>query len=318
MSDSGEIAKSTLAGFVNDNVMRLSGSLAYSTIFSIGPFIILMVAVLGIFFGHDAIEGKVNGELSRFLGEVSAKQLENIIKNAATSGKSVAAITVGSLVLFLGATSIFSEIQNSINDIWGIKPKPKRNWLMLIQNRFLSFSVIVGFGFLLLVSLTVSAVIEDIGQKLQAFFPGIFSSALFVVNETVTFIITTFIFCVIYKVLPDALIKWRDVIAGAMLTAVLFMAGKSGISYYIARSNIASMFGATGSLIILVVWIYYSSLILYAGAEFTKAYALKRGAEIRPNEYSVTKKEVEIETGKASVQENENQDVVCRRVEKKP
>ncbi len=305
MKDVLEILKNTFSGFSDDKVTKLSGSLAYSTLFSIGPLLIVIIAVCGIFFGHDAVAGKMYNELVQFLGRNAAIELQEIIKNAAISGKNTIAITIGSIVLFLGATSVFSEIQDSINDIWGIKPKPKKNWLKMIQNRFLSFSVIVSFGFLLLVSLTISALIDGMGHKLQAQFPGMILGVFYVLNLVATLVIITLIFAVIFKVLPDAKIKWKDVIIGSLLTAVLFMLGKFAISYYIAKSNITTAFGAAGSVLILIVWVYYSSLILYLGAEFTKSYAVKYGSEILPSEYAVTTKQVEIETDKQSIQEKE-------------
>ena len=301
-----EILKNTFRGFSDDKVTKLSGSLAYSTLFSIGPLLIIIIAVCGIFFGRDAVEGKIYAQLVQFLGSNAAAELQQIVKNAAVSGKNTTAITIGSIVLFLGATSVFSEIQDSINDIWGIKPKPKKNWLKMIQNRFLSFSVIVSFGFLLLVSLSVSALIDGMGLKLQARFPGMILSVFYAVNLVATLLITTLIFAVIFKVLPDAKIKWKDVIVGSLLTGLLFMLGKFAISFYISKSSITTTFGAAGSVLILIVWVYYSSLILYLGAEFTKSYAVKYGSEILPSEYAVTTKLVEIETNKQSIREKEN------------
>ena len=305
MKDVLEILKNTFSGFSDDKVTKLSGSLAYSTLFSIGPLLIVVIAVCGIFFGQDAVEGKIYYELAQFLGRNAAIELQTIVKNAAISGKNTMAITIGSIVLFLGATSVFSEIQDSINGIWGIKPKPKKNWLKMIQNRFLSFSVIVSFGFLLLVSLTISAIIDGMGHKLQVQFPGMILGVFYVLNLVATLVIITLIFAVIFKVLPDAKIKWKDVTIGSLLTAVFFMLGKFAISYYIANSNVTTAFGATGSVLVLIVWVYYSSLILYLGAEFTKSYAIKYGSEILPSEYAVTTKQVEIETDKQSIQEKE-------------
>ncbi len=216
------------------------------------------------------------------------------------------AIVVGSIILFFGATSIFGEIQDSINDIWGIKPKPRISWLKYLQNRFLSFSVIIGLGFLLLVSLIITASVNTVGHRIAAIFPGAYIHIFYIANEVISFVVVTLIFAVIFKVLPDAKIIWKDVIVGALVTAVLFMAGKFGISYYIGQGSIATAFGAAGSLIVLLLWVYYSSLILYFGAEFTKSYAIKYGSDILPAEYAVTKKQVEVEGNGKSVQEIEN------------
>lgn len=224
-------------------------------------------------------------------------------------GKGHIAAIIGVVSLLLGATSVFGEIQDSINTIWGVKPKPKRGWLLLIKNRFLSFSVIISLGFLLLVSLGISSLVDAFSHRLIMRFPDVTVIVFYAVNLIITFSITSLIFAVIFKVLPDAVIKWKDVMTGAFFTAVLFMLGKFGISYYISKANVGNTYGAAGSLIILLLWIYYSSLILYFGAEFTKAWAVKYGSAIYPATYAVTTKVVEVETGKQSIEKNEKSDV---------
>ena len=175
----------------------------------------------------------------------------------------------------------------------------------MIQNRFLSFSVIISLGFLLLVSLGVTAILDGISNRLKMAYPDVTVTVFYILNQVVTFAVVSVIFGVIFKVLPDAKIKWRDVIAGSIVTALLFLLGKFGISLYISKSNVGTTFGAAGSLVVLLLWTFYSSLILYFGAEFTKAYALKYGSEIHPNEYAVTTKVVEVETGNDSIQKKE-------------
>lgn len=300
-----EVFKNSFSGFMDDNVTKLGGSLAYFTVFSVGPMLVVIISVCGIFLGREAIEGEIYRQLEGFLGKDTAAQLQEIIKKAAVSGKSTVAAIIGVATLLVGATSVFAEIQDSINKIWGIKAKPKKGWLKIIQNRFLSFSVIISLGFLLLVSLAVTTVLDSFNQRLQAAFPDVTVVLFYIINQAVTFIVITLLFGVIFKVLPDAKIKWKDVLAGSMLTALLFMLGKFGISFYISKTQVGSTYGAAGSLVILLVWIYYSSLILYFGAEFTKAYAMQFGSAIHPNDYAITIKEVEIENGKDSIQTNE-------------
>lgn len=300
-----EVLKNSFTGFMDDNVTKLGGSLAYFTVFSVGPMLVVIISVCGIFLGREAIEGEIYAQLEGFLGKDTAAQLQDIIKKAAVSGKSNVAAIIGVATLLLGATSIFAEIQDSINRIWGIKAKPKKGWLKIIQNRFLSFSVIISLGFLLLVSLAVTSVLDGFNNRLQAAFPDVTVVLFYVINQVVTFTVITILFGVIFKVLPDAKIKWKDVMAGSMLTALLFMLGKFGISFYISKTEVGSTYGAAGSLAVLLVWIYYSSLILYFGAEFTKAYAMQFGGAIYPSEYAITVKEVEIENGKDSIQTNE-------------
>jgi membrane protein len=282
------------------------------------PLLIIIISLSGLFLGKDAAEGKIYTQLSHFIGTNTASQLQTMIQNASLTGKSKFAAIVGVITLLIGATTVFAQIQDTINFIWGIKPKPKKGWLSLIRNRFLSFSVIIGLAFLLLVSLTISTLIDGFGDALKAHFPQITVVALYVINTIITLIITTVIFGAIFKVLPDAKIKWKDVLAGAITTAVLFMLAKFGISYYISKSNVGSTYGAAGSLVILLLWVYFSAMILYFGAEFTKAFAVKFGSQIYPEDYAVTTKTVEIETGKKTIQQKENTDVKTKEVQKKP
>ena len=304
-----EIFKNSFTGFSDDKVTKLSGSLAYYTVFSMGPLLIVIISLCGLFLGREAVEGKIYGQLSGFVGADTAVQLQEIIKNASLAGKSKLAAIVGGIILLIGATTIFAEIQDSINSIWGLKPKPKRGWLKMVQNRVLSFSVIISLGFLLLVSLSISSIIDGFSNRLKAHFPDITIVVFYIINVLITMLVTALIFGVIFKVLPDADIKWKDVFAGSVATAFLFMLGKFGISFYISKSNVGSTYGAAGSLVILLVWIYYSSLILYFGAELTKAYAVKYGSPIHPSQYAVTTKIVEVETGNKTVQVKENLEI---------
>ena len=301
----GKIFKNAFQGFSDDKVLKLSGSLAYTMVFAMGPLILIIITASSFFFGREAIEGKIYGQLEGFLGHDTALQLQDIIKHAAISGKSNLATVIGIVFLFIGATGIFSEIQDSINMIWGVKPKPKKGWLAFLKNRFLSFSVIIGLGFLLLVSLAVSAVVEAFGNHLRNLLPNISTIILYIVNLLISIGISGFIFAVIFKVLPDAQIKWKDVWVGALATTVLFLLGKFAISFYISKSNIGSTYGTAGSLVVLLLWIYYSSVILYFGAEFTMSYAMEYGDPIKPAPYAVTVKEVEEEKGNMSIQDKE-------------
>ena len=301
-----EVLKNSFKGFGDDKITKMSSSLAYYTIFSMAPLLIIIISLSGIFLGQDAAEGKVYGQLAAFVGANTASQLQEMIKNASLSGKSVTAAIIGIATLVIGATTVFAQIQDSINFIWGLKPKPKRGWLKFLKNRFLSFSVIIGLGFLLLVSLSISALIDGFSNSLQAYFPKVTVVIFYIINLLITLAITTLIFGAIFKVLPDAKIKWKDVLVGSVVTAVLFMLGKFGISFYIGKSQVGSTYGAAGSLVILLLWVYYSAIILYFGAEFTKAFAMKYGSQIHPDQYAVTTKTVEVESGNQTIQEKEN------------
>lgn len=301
-----KVLKESFSGFSNDNVTKLSGSLAYYTVFSLGPLMVVIISLCSIFLGREAVEGQIYAQLKSFVGSDTAAQLQDVIKNASVGGKGHLAAAIGVVTLLLGATTVFGDIQDSINKIWGLKPKPKKGWLKMLRNRFLSFSVIASLGFLLLVSLGISAIIEALMNRFTAKYPDVAVIIVYIVNLLLTLGITSLIFAVIFRVLPDADIKWRDVMAGAITTAILFMLGKFAISFYISKTNVGSTFGAAGSIVVLLVWVYYSSIILYFGAEFTKAYAIEYGSAIHPNSYAVTTKQVEVETGKKTVQAKEN------------
>ena len=307
-----EVLKASFTGFNDHKVTKLSGSLAYYTVFSMAPLLVVIISLCGIFLGREAAEGEIYAQLDGFLGKDTALQLQQIIKNAYLNGKSTVAFTVGIITLLVGATTVFGDIQDSINMIWGLKPKPKRGWLKLLQNRFLSFSVIISLGFILLVSLGVTTVLDGFSNRLQARFQDVSVIIFYILNQVITLSVISLIFGVIFKVLPDAVIKWRDVISGSIVTAILFMIGKFAISIYIGQSNVGSTYGAAGSLIIILLWTYYSSIILYFGAEFTKAYAVAYGSEIHPSPYAVTTKEVEIETGNDSIQKNDEKPTVIK------
>lgn len=255
----------------------------------------MLISVCSLVWGQQAAAGKIYSQLASLTGTVTAVQLQDLIKNATLNGKSNFALIAGLITLFIGATAVFNEIQDSINSIWGLKSKPKKGWLKLLQNRFLSFSMIIVLGFLLLVSLTVSSLIDGFTESFKQHFKAGALLLFYIANNLLTLIIATIIFAVIFKVLPDGLIRWKDIFAGALFTAIFFMVGKFVISLYISKSNVGSTYGAAGSLIVLLLWIYYSSLILYTGAEITRAYAEVYGAKVKPKDYAVSTQVIELE-----------------------
>lgn len=294
-------------GFMRDKVPKLSASLAYYTIFSFGPMMIVIIYLAGLFWGKQAIEGAILEQISDLVGKQAAHQIQQIIQNAAISTNNKLAAVIGFAALFISATTVFSEIQDTINMIWNLKATRGKGWIKMLMTRLLSFSLVVTLGFLLLVSLFINIMIEALMGRLQNLFPEGSVILLYVVNLVITFVVIAVLFGTIFKVLPDALIKWKDVAAGAIFTAALFMIGKFLISFYLGRSDIGSTYGTAGSLVVLLLWVYFSALILYFGAEFTKAYATKYGSEIRPNEYAVTVQTVQVESRKRSVQHNESE-----------
>ncbi|HYH56327.1 MAG TPA: YihY/virulence factor BrkB family protein, partial [Anseongella sp.] len=222
----GRLLKRSAAGFIDDKVMKLSAALAYYTVFSIGPMLLVVITLCGIFYGRAAIEGTVYEEISGFVGSEAAGQIQEIIRNAAVSGNSAVAAVIGFGTLLFGATGVFVEIQDSINFIWGLKAKPRKGWVKMVLNRLLSFSLVIGLGFVLLVSLILDRLIGFFNEKLLSFFPEAAVVTAYAVNMGLNFLVTALLFAVIFKVLPDARIKWKDVAVGACFTAVLFLLGK--------------------------------------------------------------------------------------------
>lgn len=289
------ILKKTFEGFLEDRALKLSAALSYYTIFSLAPLLLLMISLAGLFLGRDAIQGHVFNEINGLIGNQAAAQIQDIIKNMELSGKTNIALIIGAVTLIIGATTVFGEIQDSINLIWKIKAKPKRGWVKLLKDRLLSSSLIVGLGFLLIVSLMINGALVALSDLIKRHFPEMTILLFNGINIAISFIVITILFGVIFKVLPDAKIAWKDVRMGAFFTACLFMLGRFVIGMYIETTSTGSAYGAAGSLIIILVWVYYTAAILYFGAEFTKVYAEHIGARIEPADYAVYIEQHELE-----------------------
>ena len=280
---------------INDKIFRMSAALAFYTIFSIAPILILIISVANYFIGKDAVEGEVYGQIRNFVGDDAALQIQQIIANSMLSEQFSFTAIISAAVLIFTATGVFTEIQDSINIIWCLKPKPKKGWLKIIINRLLSFSMLVSLGFLLLVTLLISALLTGLGNRLTNYFPLISVYYAYIINLGISYTATVLLFGAIFKVLPDAHIKWRHVLIGAIFTAALFLLGKWAIGIYLGRSKVNTTFGGAGSTMIVLLWVYYSAIILYIGAEFTKHYAQWRGSGIYPNDYAVWIENIEVE-----------------------
>ena len=281
------ILKQSFTGFMDDKGLKLSASLSYYTIFSLAPLLLLMISLAGLFFGKEAIQGHVFAEINGLIGNAAAAQIQEMIKSVELSGKTTTAVIIGAVTLVIGATTVFGEIQDSINMIWKVKAKPKRGWLKLIKDRLLSSSLIVGLGFLLIVSLMVNGALLALSNLIKSYFPDITVLLFNILNIVISFVVITLLFGVIFKILPDAKIAWKDVRMGAFFTACLFMLGRYLIGIYIETTSTGSAYGAAGALIIILVWVYYTAAILYFGAEFTRVYADFIGARIEPADYAV-------------------------------
>jgi membrane protein len=288
------VLKSSFTCFIEDNAFKLSASLSYYTVFSLGPLLIIIISLAGVFYGREAVQGKIYGQIDGLVGSQAALQIQEIIKNIQQTDQGMGAAIVGAIILVVGASGIFIEMQDSINYIWSVKAKPKKGWLKFIMNRLLSFSLIVSLGFLLLVSLIVSALLDILNEQLASYFPDATIYLFYALNIAVILVVISGLFAVIFKILPDATIRWKDAFAGALFTAVLFLIGKFAIGFYLGRSDLGLTYGAAASIVVILTWVYYSALILYFGAEFTKMYALLKGGGIRAKSTAVfiIKKEV--------------------------
>lgn len=289
------LLKSSGVGFMNDRALKLSASLSYYTVFSMAPLLLLLISLAGLFYGKEAIEGHLFSEINGLIGADAAHQIQEIIRNMELSGKTNSALGIGVVTLVIGATTVFGEIQDSINLIWKVKAKPKKGWLKLIKDRLLSSSLIIGLGFLLVVSLIVNGALMAFSDYLKQYFPEITISVFQIVNIVISTSVIALLFGVIFKVLPDAKIGWKDVRVGAIFTACLFLVGRFLIGLYLSTTGAASPYGAAGSLIVILLWVYYTAAILYFGAEFTKYYAESKGARIEPADYAVHIEEIERE-----------------------
>ena len=290
------VLKQTFKDFGTLNITRMSAALAYYTVFALAPMLLVIITICGVFFGREAIEGRIYAQIKSFVGSEAAIQIQQLIKNAAISPGLTFASTIGVIALIFSATGVFAEIQSSINTIWRLKANPKKGGVIkILLTRLLSFSMIVSLGFLLMVSLIVNAALAALVDRLTQIFPGITVYLTYAINVILTFIATAILFAVIFKVLPDARVKFKDIRAGAITTALLFMLGRFAIGFYLGQSKVSSTYGAAGSLVVILLWVYYSAIILYFGAAFTRAYVSRNGGHIYPNNYAVFVEQVEVE-----------------------
>ncbi|HMK03862.1 MAG TPA: YihY/virulence factor BrkB family protein [Ferruginibacter sp.] len=311
LKDIWSIIKQSFSDFIDNKVLKLSAALAFYTVFSLPAMLIIVISVSDIFYGREAVEGTLYHQIAGFVGNNAALQIQETIRAASLSKNSYFATIIGALTLLVGATSVFSEIQESINHIWKLKPKPKgTGFLKMLINRLLSFSMVISLGFLLLVSLLVNGMMDAFIHRLTKMFPELTVVMVYIFNVILTFGITALLFAMIFKILPDARVKWKHVRAGAITTAILFMGGKFLISYYLGHSQLSSTYGTAGTVIVMLVWVYYSAMILYFGAVFTHVFAAHSGSRIYPNNYAVWVQEIEVESVKSIQQQPEHKEVI--------
>ncbi|OWP65098.1 ribonuclease BN [Hymenobacter amundsenii] len=287
-SDVVGIFKSSASAFLANNSFRHAAALSYYTIFSLPPLLLIVITVASAVYGGDAVTGQVYGQLSGFIGADSAEFLQNSIAEFTVKQQGPISTVIGLGTLLFASTTFFVTLQESINDIWNLKVKPQGVGIwQFLKQRFLSFGLILSVALLLLISFVISAVLSVFTGQLQQWFPEIGVLAIKLVDLLLSIGVTTLLFALIYRFLPDAIIRWQDVGVGAFITALLFVLGKFLIAFYISKASPGSAFGAAGSAIVLLVWINYSSLIVFFGAEFTQEFADAFGQRVQPKAHAV-------------------------------
>lgn len=272
-----KLLSATFFKWSDDHAQALGAALAFYTVFSLAPLLLIVIAIAGLVFGQEAAEGQIIGQIRGLVGEDSAKAIQNLLENVRKPSTGVIATCIAGVTLFFGATGVFAQVQESLNTIWGVETEPELGIVQILKNRFLSFLTVLGSGFLLLASLVLSAGLAAIGHRLESFLHGQ-EFLIQLMNFLISFGAITLLFAMIYKILPDVSIQWSDVWIGAGMTSLLFTIGKLLIGLYLGKSEVGLVYGAAGSLIVILLWVYYASQIFLFGAEFTAVYARSHGS----------------------------------------
>jgi membrane protein len=284
-----QFLKRIFSEFIDDDCPAMAAALAYYTVFSLAPLLVVIVAVAGFIFGEQTVRAAIQEQIHTIIGGGAAQQVDTMVLHAnQRSSSSLIGTVIGIVVLLFGATTAFAQLQSALNKAWEVMPDPAQGGLWnFFSKRVMSLGMVLGIAFLLLVSLTLSAALSAAGGMIAEMIPGYSSTLLWALNAGLSFMVITVLFAAMFKVLPDAEIGWKDVAVGAVVTSVLFAAGKFGLAFYLGRTDPASGYGAAGSIVLILLWIYYASMILLFGAEFTQVWAETHGAGIRPEKGAV-------------------------------
>jgi membrane protein len=284
--DLADLLKATWNDWSEDKAARLAAALAYYTVVALAPLLVILIAIVGLAFGREAAQGQIVSQIGSLVGEENGEAIQGIIANASRPKTGIIATVIGIATLLFGASGVFGALQDGLNTIWEVKPKPGRGLLGILKDRFVSVTMVFGVGFLLLVSLAISAGLAIMGEYLTGLLP-LPEIVLQSLNFVISLAVITLLFAMIFKVLPDAEIAWGDVWVGAAITALLFTIGKLLIGLYLGKSGVGSAYGAAGAMVVILIWVYYSAQILFLGAEFTQVYANKYGSHIKPDKHAV-------------------------------
>lgn len=280
----GTVFKNTFKGWYANDPFRQSSVIAYFAIFSLPALLVLLVNVAGFFFGKEAVSGELGNQVKAAMGEETAEQINEMIIKASETKAGVISSIIAVITIIFGATGVFMQLQKTLNQIWDVKQKPNQGFLKMLKGRLFSFGLIVSIGFLLLMSLVISSILAAASHWLKATFPDVVAYLFYAIEFIVSITVISTLFALMFKVLPDVKIKWREVMIGSVLTGFLFILGKYGLSFYFGKANPASGYGAASSVVLILLWTSYSSMIVFFGAEFTKQYAKYHGIEINPTE----------------------------------
>jgi membrane protein len=282
LTDLWSITKKTFSAWNAADPFRQSAVIAYYAIFSIPALLVIIITLAGFAFGREAVQGQISTQISQAIGASTAKQVEEMIANASEQKNTVWATIISVITLILGSTGVFAQLQVSLNQIWQVKVTAKKKWLKSIKDRLFSFGLILSIGFLLLISLLLSTGLSAFGDWIKGHLPDFMLFVFRFLNFLVSFSVTTVLFALMFKILPDARIRWKDVWIGSIVTSLLFVLGKFALGFYFGKTNPGSTYGAAGSIVLLMLWVSYSCMILFYGAEFTKQFAVHFGRKIEP------------------------------------
>jgi membrane protein len=282
IKDLWPITKKTAVAWKEADPFRQSAVIAYYAIFSIPALLVIIIACAGLAFGREAVQGEISSQIGSAMGDDTAKSVEEIIANSSEKKTSVLAAIISVVTLIIGATGVFAQLQISLNQIWEVKVTAKKMWLKNLKDRLFSFGLIISIGFLLLISLLLTAALSAFGDWIKAHLPDFMLYVFFLLNFIISFGIISVLFALMFKILPDAVIRWKDVWIGAMVTSLLFILGKFLLGIYFGKAEPGSAYGAAGSIILIMLWVSYSCMIVFFGAEFTKQYATFYGDKIEP------------------------------------
>ncbi|HET6224922.1 MAG TPA: YihY/virulence factor BrkB family protein [Bacteroidia bacterium] len=283
----GQITKKTFIEWNKKDPFRQSATVSYYAVFSMPALLVIIIACAGLAFGREAVEGQISRQIGSTIGYDTSKQIEEIIAKASETKSSIWATIISVVTLILGCTGVFGQLQISLNQIWGVKPSPKKKWLKSLKDRVFSFGIVITIAFLMLVSLLVSAFLNGFSDWIKAHLPDFMLFVFQGLNFLISFGIISTLFAVMFKVLPDVKVPWRSVWIGAFATTLLFLLGKFALGLYFGKANPGSTYGAAGSIILVMLWVSYSSMLVFLGAEFTKQYMVHHGEKIQPKKSAV-------------------------------